>query len=319
MGFVFFLNILFLKTVKKTFKTWKIKKNVHNLNFKNNYILRWWYLNLEEKKKNIFFEIVKNDGFKKNTEILSQLKNLFSKQLPNMPFFYINQIVLDSKQESIALIKYKNMKPQLIGGCSYIIFKKQQLIELVFFAIVTSEQTKGYGKILMSFFKEKAASSNIKSIVTCADNNAIKYFHKQGFSEIITSPIFTWAGHLSDYEEIKLMECSLFNMFKYYNDITYVVIQKSLVGYKSRLIKEEKNQFMYLRKKINLIKKEIKKQNNIWISRIFFNFSSFSKKKKKICYIKGFKFYFKYNKKQLHSKCFFGTCKPEKKRSNRLF
>ena len=114
MGFVFFLNILFLKTVKKTFKTWKIKKNVHNLNFKNNYILRWWYLNLEEKKKNIFFEIVKNDGFKKNTEILSQLKNLFSKQLPNMPFFYINQIVLDSKQESIALIKYKNMYNYLL-------------------------------------------------------------------------------------------------------------------------------------------------------------------------------------------------------------
>ena len=55
MGFVFFLNILFLKTVKKTFKTWKIKKNVHNLNFKNNYILRWWYLNLEEKKKKYFF------------------------------------------------------------------------------------------------------------------------------------------------------------------------------------------------------------------------------------------------------------------------
>ena len=57
MGFVFFLNILFLKTVKKTFKTWKIKKNVHNLNFKNNYILRWWYLNLEEKKKIFFLKL----------------------------------------------------------------------------------------------------------------------------------------------------------------------------------------------------------------------------------------------------------------------
>jgi histone acetyltransferase len=278
MGFVFFLNSLFIIKQKPSIKFWNFKKNINTLFYKCLYIIHWWFLRFEEKKKKIFFEVICNNGSKNNIEILLNLKKIFSKQLPNMPIFYINQVILDIKQESIALIKYNNSKTHLIGGCSYRIFKKQNLIELVFFAIITSEQMKGYGKILMSFLKEKAISLNVKTIITCADNNAIKYFIKQGFSHIITSPIFIWAGYICDYEEIKLMECSLFKNFKYYNSIPFLLTQKLLLYYKSRFISKHNKHF--------LIKKRLshpgifKLENKMFVYKVFHIFSNFSKKRK---------------------------------------
>nr|UXY87823.1 HAT [Cryptomonas curvata] len=266
MVFVFQLNCLFLKKFDNALNYSKIK-NLTCLTFKCFYILRWWFLKIEEKEKKISFEVVRNDGFIRNIKILSRLQNLYSKQLPNMPIFYINRIILDVRQESIALIKCKNFKIQIIGGCSYRTFKKQQIMELVFFSIVTSEQMKGYGKILMSFLKEKAKSDSIKIIITCADNNAVKYFLKQGFSQIITSPVFTWAGNLSDYYDVKLMECLLFKTYKYYNDIPFIVTLKFLSYSKSSLIEKKR--------KKDLVQKYNNKNN-------FFSSNFFSKISKKL-------------------------------------
>jgi histone acetyltransferase len=246
MHFVFQLNSIFVKKVDIKYKTWKFR-NLIALTSKCVYIIRWWFLKIEETKKKIFFEVIKNNGFAKNLKILLQLKILFSKQLPNMPIFYINQIILDIRQESIVLIKYENFKSRIIGGCSYRFFKRQQILELIFFSIATSEQMKGYGKLLMSFLKEKAKSNNVKTIITCADNNAIKYFLKQGFSQVISSPIFIWAGYLSDYEDIKLMECLLLKRYKYYNDIPFMLNFKFLISYKSRLIRKNNNNYNLLK------------------------------------------------------------------------
>ena len=278
MGFVFFLNSLFINKQKSSNKTWKLKQNIHSLIFKSFYILQWWFLRFEEVKQHFFFEVINNNGSKHNIKILLNLKKIFSKQLPNMPIFYINQVILDIKQESIALIKYANSNAHMIGGCSYRIFKKQNLIELVFFAIITSEQMKGYGKILMSFLKEKAKSLNAKTIITCADNNAIKYFLKQGFSHVITSPIFIWAGYICDYEEIKLMECSLFKDFKYCNSIPFVLIQKLFLYYKSRFI-IKKNEYFLINKRFShqIIFKKENKPSQYYLFHIY---SRFSKKRK---------------------------------------
>jgi histone acetyltransferase len=209
-------------------KKFKFRKNIINLFQKSDLISQWWFLLEKERKKEIFFKITNNNGNKTNTQILLCLKRLFSKQLPNMPKFYISQIIFDIKQKSIALIKIIGQKMQVIGGCSYRIFKKYQQLELIFFAIITSEQMKGYGKILMNFLKDRAKSLEIRTIITCADNNAIKYFLKQGFSQIITSPIFIWAGYICDYEEIKLMECSILKSFKYFNSIPFILNLKLL-------------------------------------------------------------------------------------------
>ena len=42
-----------------------------------------------------------------------------------------------------------------------------------------------------------------------ADNYAIGYFRKQGFSKSITIPTSRWLGYIKDYDGGTLMECLL--------------------------------------------------------------------------------------------------------------
>lgn len=104
-----------------------------------------------------------------------------------------------------------------IGGCCFRYLEKKQALELIFFAIATQEQGKGFGKRLMSFLKDYHASNKGRIIITCADNNAVKFFSKQGFSEIISNPGSLWAVYIRDYEETTLMECSLNYSFSYHH------------------------------------------------------------------------------------------------------
>nr|UXY87330.1 HAT [Cryptomonas sp.] len=231
MGVVLFLNSIFVNK----FYSVKIKlcEKISSLIFKTSYILRWWIALEEERKRKNIFRILSNTGCIKDAEILLNVKRLFSKQLPNMPKSYITRLIFDVKHRTVVLQQYIKKKIQIIGGCTYRTFKRQQLIELVFFAISTSYQIKGYGSLLMSFLKEKARSLNLKIIITCADNNAVNYFRKQGFSPIITSPIFAWAGYICNYEEIVLMECLVFQYFRYYNFFPLLFTQKIFVLIKS--------------------------------------------------------------------------------------
>ena len=50
------------------------------------------------------------------------LKNIFSKQLPNMPKEYIARLVLDRRHRSVALVAQGGT---LLGGITYRVFKEQ--------------------------------------------------------------------------------------------------------------------------------------------------------------------------------------------------
>lgn len=50
---------------------------------------------MEEKKGDVEFKVVRNDGKDENMVILTALKNIFQKQLPNMPKEYIARLVYD--------------------------------------------------------------------------------------------------------------------------------------------------------------------------------------------------------------------------------
>jgi histone acetyltransferase len=43
--------------------------------------------------------------------------------------------------------------------------------------------------------------------LTYADNNAVGYFQKQGFTREITLPRERWCGYIKDYDGGTLMEC----------------------------------------------------------------------------------------------------------------
>ncbi len=61
---------------------------------------------------------------------------------------------------------------------------------------------KGYGSMLMNHFKAhiRRTYPNMMHFLTYADNYAVGYFRKQGFSKDITLDRSIWAGYIKDYE-----------------------------------------------------------------------------------------------------------------------
>ncbi|OZJ06190.1 hypothetical protein BZG36_01006 [Bifiguratus adelaidae] len=167
----------------------------------------------EEKQGLIEFRVVTNDGERNSMILLTGLKNIFQKQLPKMPREYIARLVYDRNHYSMALIR----KPlKVIGGICYRPFNKQEFAEIVFCAIASSEQVKGYGSHLMNHLKDHVTSiSPVKHFLTYADNYATGYFRKQGFTTEITFDKSKWVGYIKDYEGGTIMQCSIVPRVRY--------------------------------------------------------------------------------------------------------
>ncbi|KAF2262760.1 hypothetical protein CC78DRAFT_554363 [Lojkania enalia] len=133
---------------------------------------------LEERNGEIQFQVVNNNGLRTSTIILTGLKNLFQKQLPKIPKDYIARLVYDRTYVSLALVK-SNL--EVIGGISIREFRDRKFAEIVFCAVSSNQQVKGYGSHLIAHLKDFVkASSLIMHFLTYADNNATGYFRKQG-------------------------------------------------------------------------------------------------------------------------------------------
>ncbi len=90
----------------------------------------------EEREGRIRVEAVLNDGARNSMILLTGLKNIFQKQLPNMPKDYIARLVYDRNHCSIALIRNPN---KVIGGICYRPFNTQEFAEIVFCAIASTD------------------------------------------------------------------------------------------------------------------------------------------------------------------------------------
>jgi histone acetyltransferase len=86
----------------------------------------------EERAGIIRFEVVNNDGTPKSSILLTGLKCLFQRQLPNMPREYITRLTFDRNAQAMAIVQrgYK-----VVGGIAYRPFPQRQFAEIVFFAI----------------------------------------------------------------------------------------------------------------------------------------------------------------------------------------
>jgi len=158
----------------------------------------------EEQEGIIRFEVVKNDGKPDSMVLLTGLKNIFQKQLPKMPKEYIARLVYDRNHYSLAVVKDKM---RVVGGITYRPFEARHFAEIVFCAISSSEQVKGYGARLMNHLKDHIRSTyDIQYFLTYADNYAIGYFKKQGFTTEITLEKPVWMGYIKDYEGGTLMQ-----------------------------------------------------------------------------------------------------------------
>ncbi|KZM22097.1 Histone acetyltransferase [Ascochyta rabiei] len=189
---------------------------------------------IEEREGEIEFRVVNNDGQRESTIILTGLKCIFQKQLPKMPKDYIARLVYDRTHLSIAIVK----KPlEVVGGITYRPFDKGQFAEIVFCAISSDQQVKGYGAHLMSHLKDYVkATSDVMHFLTYADNYAIGYFKKQGFTKEITLEKRRWMGYIKDYEGGTIMQCSMVPKIRYLESGRMLLKQKECVNAKIRAV-----------------------------------------------------------------------------------
>ncbi|XP_044779887.1 histone acetyltransferase KAT2B isoform X4 [Bubalus bubalis] len=184
---------------------------------------------LEERRGVIEFHVVGNSlSQKPNKKVLMWLvglQNVFSHQLPRMPKEYITRLVFDPKHKTLALIK----DGRVIGGICFRMFPSQGFTEIVFCAVTSNEQVKGYGTHLMNHLKEYHIKHDILNFLTYADEYAIGYFKKQGFSKEIKIPKTKYVGYIKDYEGATLMGCELNPRIPYTEFSVIIKKQKEII------------------------------------------------------------------------------------------
>mmetsp|Transcript_3149 Transcript_3149/g.11368 ORF Transcript_3149/g.11368 Transcript_3149/m.11368 type:complete len:450 (-) Transcript_3149:1330-2679(-) len=164
-------------------------------------------LRKEEESSLLRFDVISNDGAPGTLRKLIDLKNIYSKQLPNMPKDYIVKLVFDNRHKSLLLVRGDS---HLVGGITYRPFYRQGFGEIAFCAVSALEQVKGYGSRMMAHLKDYANNhEKLTHFLTYADNNAVGYFSKQGFSKEILFERENWFGYIKDYDGGTLMECSI--------------------------------------------------------------------------------------------------------------
>ncbi|KAL5330717.1 hypothetical protein ACEPPN_000236 [Leptodophora sp. 'Broadleaf-Isolate-01'] len=189
---------------------------------------------LEEINGEIEFRVVNNDGTRQSWIVLTGLKCLFQKQLPKMPKDYIARLVYDRAHLSIAIVK---MPLQVIGGITFREFRNRTFAEIVFCAVSSDQQVKGYGAHLMAHLKDYVrATSPVMHFLTYADNYATGYFQKQGFTKDITLDRSLWMGYIKDYEGGTIMQCSMLPRIRYLEAGRMLLKQKETVLAKIRAV-----------------------------------------------------------------------------------
>ncbi|EPT05008.1 hypothetical protein FOMPIDRAFT_1045676 [Fomitopsis schrenkii] len=176
---------------------------------------------------------VENDREPRSLVLLTGLKTLFQKQLPKMPREYIARLVYDPNSKCLAIIKrgYK-----VVGGICYRPFPHRGFAEITFFATTSVDQVKGYGSMLMDHFKAHIRKSypDMWHFLTYADNYAVGYFRKQGFSKEITLDRSVWAGYIKDYEGGTIMQCTVLDKVDYLNTRDILLQQREAILSKIR-------------------------------------------------------------------------------------
>ncbi|XP_043236674.1 histone acetyltransferase KAT2A-like [Amphibalanus amphitrite] len=183
----------------------------------------------EERAGHISFHVVGNSLSQKVSKTtmlwLVGLQNVFSHQLPRMPKEYITRLVFDPKHRTLALVK--NNRP--IGGICFRLFPSQGFTEIVFCAVTSNEQVKGYGTHLMNHLKDYHIRHGVHHFLTFADEFAVGYFKKQGFSKEIKLSRKKYLGYIKDYEGATLMGCELSPRIIYREFSSVIRKQKEII------------------------------------------------------------------------------------------
>lgn len=88
----------------------------------------------------------------------------------------------------------------------------------------------------MNHFKDHIRNTypDMMYFLTYADNYAVGYFRKQGFSKDITLDRSIWAGYIKDYEGGTIMQCKLMPKVDYLNTQELISQQREAILSKIR-------------------------------------------------------------------------------------
>ena len=82
----------------------------------------------------------------------------------------------------------------------------------------------------MSHVKDHVRNTfHVRHFLTYADNYAIGYFKKQGFTTDITVDKVLWVGYVKDYEGGTLMECQMIDKVKYLQVADIIPQQRQVI------------------------------------------------------------------------------------------
>lgn len=172
----------------------------------------------------IKFQLVttRNGWSEQTAENILHFKAILQKQLPKMPREYIFKQIFNEKHHNILCF----LNDEIIGGVCYRPFYEQNFIEIVFLAVEANLQVSGHGSMIIDLLKEHIKREiqkidldfrkylefpkrlkNPIYIMAYADNYAIGFFKKQGFSTDIY--FNNWQGYIKDYEGGTLVQCKV--------------------------------------------------------------------------------------------------------------
>ncbi|XP_034915149.1 histone acetyltransferase GCN5 [Populus alba] len=208
-----------------------VKIFTENLQTSGAYSAREENLKREEEAGRLKFVCYSNDGIDEHMVWLIGLKNIFARQLPNMPREYIVRLLMDRSHKSVMVIRHN----LVVGGITYRPYTSQKFGEIAFCAITADEQVKGYGTRLMNHLKQHARDvDGLTHFLTYADNNAVGYFIKQGFTKEIYLEKDRWHGYIKDYDGGILMECRIDQKLPYTDLSTMIRRQRQAIDEKIR-------------------------------------------------------------------------------------
>jgi N-acetylglutamate synthase-like GNAT family acetyltransferase len=150
---------------------------------------------------------VRNDGKSVTALRLRALAPIFAAQLPTMPREYVDALLFEPEHESLAV--FDAVSDEIIGGVCSRPRLAQRFAEIALLVVTGSRQAQGVGSAIIGRLKQIGKETGIEQLLTYADERAIVFFEKQGFSRHVTLPRERWAGLINEYNGGTLLECSV--------------------------------------------------------------------------------------------------------------
>ncbi|CAN0099839.1 unnamed protein product, partial [Discosporangium mesarthrocarpum] len=180
---------------------------------------------LGAREDRIQVDCTSNDGDPDRMAMLIGVKEIVCTELPKMPREHIVRIILDRRHKNLVISRDGDP----IAAATFRPFYGQCLAELTFCVVTGTEKGKGFGSRLMNELKEYIKLEGLTHLHTYADNFAVKYFEKHGFTRHIDLACDRWVGYIKTYHGSTHLECYVHPTVPYMHQKKMLKMQLQLV------------------------------------------------------------------------------------------